>query len=748
MLERRTNTPRSLDYGAADSQVDVPSARMGAGIPAANILEILWRRRWIVVGCVVASLICAGIFLARAVPIYSSASQIYIQPGNKALLGDGLGGNTGAANYLQTQCEIIKSTAVLVSALDVPGVANTSSVRSSDNPVGLLKSAIGTQIGKQSDLITVSAESRYPEEAAILANAVVDAYVTYENKVNRSNASEVVKVLQKEKDKQQEEFKANSQAMLQFKRDNGVLSFSEGDKGNIILMRLGELSQAVTTGQLEALQARILAESADALADDPVQLSQFIKSQGNGTDYTAATPMETQANEAEAQLAEMQASFGADYPPAKALAKKVEVLRTRAAQTGNQATSNYVTVAHARAAAAQRRVDELQKAFDEQEKVALSLNSKAAEYEQLQSAQRQTEKLLDVLNTRIKEFHVTENSDAPITISILEVARANPSPVRPNRSQSFGIAVVIGLMLGLGGAMLIDWMDQRIRSTSEVTALLNLTVLGTVPHMVGKATHTERGQAIHLHPTSAVAESYRTIRTGIQFSLPDPSCKTILITSPSPGDGKTTAASNLAIAMAQTGKRVLLIDADCRKPMLHRIFGLKTEVGLSSVLSVRAKLEDAICKCTRDNLDILPCGPVPSNPTEMLNSDPFRTLLSDLAQRYDHIIVDSPPAVMVSDARIVAAVCDVTILVLRAEKTTRRLSTHARDVLDGVGAKIIGVVINDVPNRRSEYGYYSGYGYGYYGSSNGNGSANGDGRSSKAVVDVKHITAIGEAADV
>jgi capsular exopolysaccharide synthesis family protein len=213
-----------------------------------------------------------------------------------------------------------------------------------------------------------------------------------------------------------------------------------------------------------------------------------------------------------------------------------------------------------------------------------------------------------------------------------------------------------------------------------------------------------------------VAEAYRTIRTGIRFGVTDASSRTLLVTSPSPGDGKTTVASNLAIAIAQTGKRVLLIDADCRRPMVHRIHSLKDDVGLTSVLAAQSTLEDSIHHSNTESLDILPCGPLPPNPAEMLNSEAFTSLLRELANRYDQVVVDSPPIAPVTDARILGAACDATVLVIRAEKTSRRVAEHARDALGSVGAVLLGVVVNDAPRSRSEssYGHYNyGYGYGY-----------------------------------
>jgi capsular exopolysaccharide synthesis family protein len=246
---------------------------------------------------------------------------------------------------------------------------------------------------------------------------------------------------------------------------------------------------------------------------------------------------------------------------------------------------------------------------------------------------------------------------------------------------------------------------------------MQIPVLGVVPHIVGTRTPSQRGMQLHLDPMSDVAEAYRTIRTGVYFGTPGGAAKTILVTSPAPGDGKTTLASNLAVAMAQAGNRILLLDADFRKPMQHKIFNLPKGVGLSSVLAGTMTLEQAIQETVVPNLSVLPCGPIPANPSEILNSQSFADVLDQLVERYDHVILDSPPVLPVTDARILAASCDATILAIRAEKSTRKAATYARDTLTSVGARLLGVVVNDVPRRKGIYGYYYSdsylYQYGY-----------------------------------
>jgi capsular exopolysaccharide synthesis family protein len=297
-----------------------------------------------------------------------------------------------------------------------------------------------------------------------------------------------------------------------------------------------------------------------------------------------------------------------------------------------------------------------------------------------------------------------------LNINILEVARPDYEPTSPNKAHVIPIALAAGLLFGVLTALGLDHSDRRFRSEEEMVAVLGTPVLGAIPRIPGRQSVFKTGQSVALDPSSQAAEAYRTIRTATYFMPAGNEAKTLLVTSPTQGDGKTTLASNLGIAMAQTGRRTLVIDADFRRPMQHKAFGLSHTPGLTNVLAGEHALDDAIEQTAVDGLDLLPAGATPSNPSEMLNSTEFARLLEELSQSYDRVLVDSPPVLSVTDASILAAMCDVTLLVLKAGSSTRRMAKQARNVLLDVGGAILGVVVNAVSHKQEQYGYY-GYGY-------------------------------------
>jgi capsular exopolysaccharide synthesis family protein len=293
-------------------------------------------------------------------------------------------------------------------------------------------------------------------------------------------------------------------------------------------------------------------------------------------------------------------------------------------------------------------------------------------------------------------------------------------PSTPGLITIMGIGLALGLMAGIGLAFVRDWRDQRVRSADEITAILGVPVLGTVPR-ISKRGVVARAQTLRLASSSRESEAYRAIRTSLLFGTPWERAMTVLVTSPSPHEGKTILVSNLGIAMAQTGQKTLILDADLRKPMQHRIFGLNGGgQGLTDVLAQTIPLDEAIRPTEVQGLDVLASGHNAPNPSDLLNSQAFANLLEGLKRKYDCILVDSPPVGLVTDAQILAARCSVTLLVLRARRSERMTTQRARDALLTVGARVAGAIVNDVSKKdSSKYSHYSGYAshYGYYGSS-------------------------------
>jgi capsular exopolysaccharide synthesis family protein len=796
-----------------ENGISNPSLPQSDSLPQDTLLQIAFRNRWIILSNTILFLVAGLLYLSKATPIYTSTSRLYVEQTGPKIINEYEGVMTQSKNYLYTQAELIKSSPIVADVVDNTPVKQFRTFGSVDNLVMFLKRGLDISIGRKDDIISVSFNSPYPEEAAQIVNAVVDSYVRYQSTRKRNTVSEVLRIIQKEKVKRDNELSGKFAEMLEFTRKNGVVSFTNNGS-NVVFERLTKLSEALTEAQLAATNAKADFEAVKSMTNEPAKIKQFAAASPTGGVRIFVNDVETQLQselrEAEVELKSARLHCTEDHPSVQAIHSKINQLKQQLDEQARQFADAYTEVMQLRWVTAKQREDELQTSFDTQRQATQDLGIKAAEYSVIQSELKRLERLCEILDDRIKELNVTEDVGA-LNISILEVAHPAGTPSKPEKTKIMAMALVLGILFGCGLALLRDWLDYRLRSADEISAILGVPVLGVVPTMSegqtivthgqkvwlklkfsavkayrqirhavlspipkGEANAEEqtimaraaayrsmrtnvfcgargtkakvmaarppsygdshiipvsekqdivaRGQKVHLASKSIVAEAYRTIRTAVFFGSPKGEAKTILVTSPAPGDGKSTLVSNLAITMAQAGQRTLILDGDFRRPVQHKIFEIDEKKGLSSVLAGKITMEEAVQPGPVKGLDILARGPEVPNPSELLNSDAFADILKNFSERYDRVIIDSPPVVAVADSQILGALCNVTVLVLRAEKSTRRLSQQARDALLSVGAHILGVVVNDVSPKRGYYGYYSGYGrysryggYGYYG---------------------------------
>jgi capsular exopolysaccharide synthesis family protein len=686
-------------------------------LPGENVFSVVWRGRWIVLIATAVALGLGFLYISKATPIYTSTSRIYVeQSGPRIMTEMAEGVMTQSKNYLYTQAELLKSTPIIATALDSPGARQLHTFADIDNRVGYLKKELETVVGKKDDIISVSFNSPYPTEAAQIVNATVDSYITYHATSKKSTSAEVLKILQNENTRRSKELNEKLTAMMAFKKENEALAF-ESRQGNLVIERLERLSTVLTEAQLATLESKSVYESTKEMVSDPARLKQFVQAQrARGVYITTGsekTELESMLEQLELQRTKFLRRVTPGHPAVAALDSDIQRVEAKITNLDAEFAQAHLAVTGQQYLSAKEKEEQIAEYYEQQRQEALALNEQLAEYTILQSDWEQAKKLCDILDDRIKELNVTEDVGA-LNISILEVARPADKPSAPQKARIMAVALVLGFMLGGALALLRAFMDQKLRSAEEISAVLGVPVLGIVPSMSKRETIVSRGQIVHKDSASRTAEAYRTIRTAVFFGAPKDEAKTILVTSPAAADGKTTLVSNLAIAMAQAGQKVLIVDADFRKPMQHKVFDLDNgDKGLSSVLAGTTTLADAIRPTEVKCLQLLPCGPDVPNPSEILNSESFARLLELLSSKYNRIIIDSPPVMPVTDAQILAAICDVTLLVLRAERSTRKMSQQARDGLLSVGARVLGTIVNDVP-RKGRYGYYSSYGY-YYG---------------------------------
>lgn len=741
----------------------------GSGTVASHFdySRMLYRGRWWLLGLTVLGTVLGLVLVSQQKPVYESRSRLLIQQRSLVEQVRSVDGPSPAAQ----QAEVLISPAMLEAALARPEVRAIDFIAKSDNPMAALRAGLRVVVDK--DFISITFRSPNLFDNGVIVNNLVDTYDATTRAKSGERANRAVELLDVERNRLTEDLRVAVQAVTNKRKENGILSFA-GDRSNIIYETLGKLSGELTNAEMALIVARadydwmqslrakeergallelaklrvraMLPTAMEVQASDGRRIVRTAEVDPLAALEQAEQINEQQISEAQLKLDLMRATRRPDHPDVVAAQLELDMLQNRLAERLAKAQDRYnrrekkldeadETSASKLAELQKKQEDQLigayvaevervyrqseysrgqiKDAFDKQRELAYDLNKVAAEYAMLEGDQKRIEALIARIDDRIKEIPVSQNTNAVI-VDVLERAKPAPTdaPVAPKWYQWILAGMLGGMASGFGIASLLELSDQRLRSAEEIAEVMETPMLGLVPHMNGNSPASVRGRMVLNAPTSDVAESFRSLRTALLFNIRGSECKTILVTSPTPGDGKSTTASNLASALAQSGRRVLVIDGDCRKPTQHKIFDLENGAGLCDVIQHGMPVADAIIN-VGDRLDLLRCGPVPQNPVEILNGQQFADMLEGLKQKYDYVVIDSPPVVPVADARIYATLCDATLLVLRAEKATRRMARYAAEALGQSGARLVGVVVNDVPRRKDRYGYYYGYGYGY-----------------------------------
>ncbi len=679
--------------------------------PGGGLVHILWRRRLIVLICLLLSVAGAYAYLRLATPVYISSSRIYVQQSGPRIMSPEEGGDRASANYLNNECQVMRSGPILGAAMDAPGIKDLRTFAGAESPISLLAKGLSIAPGKSDDLITVSFESYYPEDTAAVTNAVVDAYVAHQSTRKRNTAAEILAILQKEKVKRDAEIEESLNALLEFKRLHPEMGF-QGEKGNTIIQKLDRLSTALTEAELQLVDANADYQSVMSMKDDPGKVRQFFEVKRAMGGVFVSTQDETSRLQADLTALRLQdetlkRQYPTSHPAVQFSEKRIADVTSKIQERENAVAATQLAVIQQQYKVALEKYERTKAAYDGQLLAATGLNRVMADYTRLEHTWQKASKLAEVVDQRIRELNVTEDVGA-LNISVLEPAVRPNSPFKPEPLRVVAIAVAMGVLVGVGLALLRNSMDKRLVSAEEVSSKLGVPVLGVLPRVKAVAGQ-ELGRMVLDSPSTPIAEAYRAIRTTLRFGSQASGARKILITSPMAGEGKSTLVSNLAILMAQSGRRVLVVDADLRWPHQHEIFQVSNDLGLAGVLLGRGDLARAICRSTEGGPDVLPAGHLDGNPSEILNTLTFLKLMSGLGNSYDTVLVDSPPVMLATDSLVLAAVCDGTILVLRSGRSNRDMAHHSIEGLLGVGARVLGAVVNGLRKPKKSQSYYSGY---------------------------------------
>jgi len=711
--------------------IDAPGDR-GRLANLQDYLRVLYRHKWGVVGLAVAGALLAALSAWSDTPIYRAQSTILIErqaarfvsidPVYQSSPGFDFG------EYYQTQYEILRSRPIAervvrklgVEAFDAPpaaagfswrrllpgdgtAVAAPSAEQRFSAAVAQVQGSVAVQPIRNSQLARISFDGPQPELIAQLANTIPQAYIeeTLEGRLQMTQTAS--SWLNERLGGLRERLDQSEQALQEFRERERLIDVQGVD--SLASQQLGLATERLTQARRDRSDREILYRQVQQARASGAALDSL----SGLLTFPLVSDLKTAVVEAERNLREFAQRYGPRHPRMIEAQSGLETARAALARQLESVAASIERDYQAAMARENQVSGELGSAKGEVQDV----NRKQYELQRLQREVEANRQLYDQFQQRFKETSAAggvQNANA----RMIEAAVVPSTPVAPNKQRIVLTGLLLGLLLGIGLAFLLDHLDNTLKGVDDVEQRLAIPVLGQLPRLQTEGSNDRSPlRQFDENPKSTFSEAVRTVRTSVLLSAIDQPHKRLLVTSSVPGEGKTTLSVNLAQALGQM-RRVLLIDADMRRPTVHRgLPGLDEGKGLSHLVAGSAEVEDCVRQLGTSNVWVLPAGPVPPNPQELLSSRRFEETLDQLAGAFDHVVIDCAPACAVSDALVLSRLVHAVIYVVRSDSTPWQLADQGLRRLRRVNAPLIGAVLNLVVARKGGAGY--GYGKYYYG---------------------------------
>lgn len=731
--------PAADDSDLAPLPFDGAATPLGYGLAPAeepHLLDywrIVYRRRHMALTAFAIVVLATTVYSFTATPIYEGRAQLLIEADNPNVINfqEVINEAQSRQDYYQTQYRLLQSRSLAKATIDKLNLWKNPEfgAETRGNSRGVLGGTVTSVSGwfgepkpielpsasesaeqqpvitaflerltvspvRNSRLVEVAFRSTDAKTAASVVNAVADAYINQNLDFRFTSTKEATSFLSEQIAEQRKRVEASELALQKYREQNDALGLD--DKQDIVVQKLADLNAAVTKAKTlrlekEALynQLRNIQGDSAALDTFPAILSnQFIQQQKQ----ELATLQRTYAS--------MGEKLGERHPDMIKVRSQIELTQTRLqGEIGKEVQSvrnQYL--------AAQSQENSLVAALDQQKQEALRMNRKGIEYGVLERDAESNRQIYDSLLKRANETGVSGELKTS-NIRIVDRAEIPRSPVSPRRALNVLLSMIGGLFIGIGLVFFFDYLDNRIKMPEEIAHYLGMPSLGMIPVA---PTQGKSADPMIDGDVPIFSEAFRGLRTNVLFSSAAQGMQSIVVTSTGPGEGKSVVTANLAIALAKAGQRVLLIDADLRRPRVHQIFGRKQEPGLSNLMIGASKASDVVQQVRVPNLWVLTAGKIPPNPAEMLGAKRFNDFLKSLSNHFDWVLIDSPPVMAVADACVIAHRTSGVLFVIASDSTSRHAAKQAVDQLVQARARIVGGVLNRVDLEKNPY-YYSKY---------------------------------------
>ena len=733
----RQRAPLQKRDDIADSVIELLPTESDTFASLRAYWDILSRRRWEVLSVVLVVLTIVTIYSFKMKPVYQATARLEIDAETPQIqsLKDLSENMPIDDTFLQTQVKVIQSDNLAWETIQQLGLANNpefASVRESAKGketdsrtmrgrlMREFDADVGVDLVRNTQMVEVNFESTDPNLAAQVANTLVNNYIEYDFHKKYDATRQASGWMEQQLDELKAKVEKSQAALVDYERANSIVNVS--DKQNVVEQRLEDLSKDLSNAQSDRQQKESLYEMVKANPDQVALLAQ----------NDLLQKLEEKTADLKGEYIDALGQYGSNFP---------KVVRLR-----DQVNEIQSLIDRERKHTIERIQNDYQAAVGREKLVAASvaqqklevgkLNQLLIQHNMLQRDFDTNQQLYQSLLQRLKDADVSAGLTAT-NIHLVDSAVPPANPIRPRKLLNIAIGLLVGLLLGISLAIGLEGLEHSsIKTAEDVERLLPATCLALIP--LGGTTAPRYGYGLAKRanaqptpngrvalsvlkdPTSPVAESYRALRSAILFSTAPQPPQSVVVTSAQPNEGKTSTSLNLAAVLAQNGARVLIIDADLRNPGIARALGVTNKKGLSGVLTGAYGIDEAMERvASAGDFWVLPAGPRPPNPAELLSSSRMEALMGELRQRFDHVVVDSPPVLLVTDSTILSTLVDGVVLVAESGMTPPGALVRAHRTLVIAGGRVLGVVVNKVDARKGGYyyGYYTKYYGAYYGAS-------------------------------
>jgi capsular exopolysaccharide synthesis family protein len=680
-----------------------------------EIWRIVAKWWWLITGIAIACLLAAIVISLMITPQYRAQATIEVNPEGVQVVGKEMGevqpNQMNNREFLNTQVGLLKSRSLAERVARSTNIANDPAVIDQEiaarqaresAAARIVQSSVSIELMRESSLIGIAVEAPDPELAAKLANAYADNFIQSNMERRYEATSYARNFLQQRIAAVKARLEQSERQLVAYAKAQGILTLAVDSGGT------GSVRQE------QSIDAATLIQTNNALAQaksDRIAAEQRFR-QGSGAQSRAAAisdptvqALGQQRAALEAQYQQKLALFKPEFPEMVQLRNQIDSLDKQIARQRSSVSGSASGTLQADYQAALARENALQAKVNEGKAGLMALRERSIQYTILQREVDTNRSLYDALLQRFKEVGVAGGVGANV-VSVVDRAETPNGPFKPNLPLNIMIGLFVGLLLGLGTAFSIEWIDDTVKTPDDVSTKLGLASLGVIPG-VGK------GIAVREQledPRSQVSEAYQSVRTALQFSTDHGVPRSLLVTSTRASEGKSSTALALAQTLANLGASVLLVDADLRKPTFRG--PSSTSQGLSSLLAGSDKIFDCIHPTQVERLFLLPSGPIPPNPAELLASGRFKEIIDEALTRFDHIVIDSAPVLGLADAPMLASSVEGTLMVIEAGAIRRAAALNAVNRLRASEARLMGAILTKFNALKVGYGYGYGYGYG------------------------------------